>query len=366
MADPDRDLEMQRTEGIPSRIYGYYMCCRSVLIDIFSYLYNKVTAKRVDENKTLIDDLSQQVVKLQKEIELLKQKNNSLKDEASNYQVALSKMTSYRLADDDQNNSVYLTEDINKLYDKVSKFVTNLKKGVSIHESEVSELMKQYKCNTEVASENLDIRLVKEVLKRLVIETIINMVNAYFKFDKSDKFHLEKDIINPLSPLLNNFYKLSNERSGSSDIIKAIPTKVRQQIYMVLGNLAFSDVTCEDGILEHPFISNSKKQLINTMNQYRTINDVSKRREIENQASALIRDVISIFYFRRHIQEPIVDYMWIENNKPFDPLFMDGIWDDNDVSDSVVQFCSFPLFGSELGDLNKMQVYTRARVITQD
>ncbi|CAG8846862.1 14763_t:CDS:1, partial [Racocetra persica] len=69
--------------------------------------------------KVLTDDLSKQIVKLQ-EIELLKQKNNFLKDEASNYQVALSRTTSYRLADDDQNNSVYLTEDINKLYDKVS------------------------------------------------------------------------------------------------------------------------------------------------------------------------------------------------------------------------------------------------------
>ncbi|CAG8744806.1 28651_t:CDS:1, partial [Racocetra persica] len=154
--------------------------------------------------------------------------------------------------------------------------------------------------------------------------------------------------------------------SGSNDIMKAIPTKVRQQIYMVLGNLAFSDVTCEEGNLEHSFISNSNKQLINTINQYRTINDASKRREIEKQASALIRDVISIFYFRRHIQEPIVDYMWIENNKPFDPLFMDGIWDDSDVSNLVVQFCSFPLFGSELEDPEKMKVYTRARVIIQD
>ncbi|KAF0553311.1 hypothetical protein F8M41_020411 [Gigaspora margarita] len=368
MTDQIANLETQRTdESPPPRTARCYTYCRNVLIGILSclryrsvQLYRKVTAKHIDENKNLTDESNIQIVKLQEEIELLKQKNNSLRDEASNYQVLLSSMTSYRLADDDQNNSVYLTEDINKLYDRISKFVTNLKKGVNLHKNEVSVLMQKY----DITTKGLEIQLVKEVLKRLVIDTIINMADTYFKSDKSDNFQLEKDIINPLSSLLNNFHKLSNERSGSSDIIKAVPTKVRQQMYMVLGNLAFSNIIYEEEkILEHPFISNSKKELINTINQYRTINDDSKRKEIENQVSALIRDVISIFYFRRYIQEPIVEYTWIENNKPIDPLTMDGIWND-DIGDLVVKFCSFPLFGTELENLDKMKIYTRARVIT--
>ncbi|CAG8696789.1 16165_t:CDS:2, partial [Racocetra persica] len=85
------------------------------------------------------------------------------------------------------------------------------------------------------------------------------------------------------------------------------------------------------------------------------------------QASALVRDVISIFYFRRFAQEPIVDYAWVENDELIDSLTMIGTcaWDGDEMDELVVQFCSFPLFGIELEDQGKRKIYTPARVIAK-
>ncbi|CAG8737490.1 12099_t:CDS:1, partial [Gigaspora rosea] len=199
------------------------------------------------------------------------------------------------------------------------------------------------------------IQLAKEVLKRLVIDTIIDAYECH----KSNNSCLENEIINNLKQLLDKLSLLNG--SGNNDIMKSFLIKMRQRTNAFLGNLAFTD---EKG--EHLFITHCKTRLINTINQYRIITNESKKKEIESQASSLVRDVISIFYFRRYAQEPIVNYKWIENDKPIDPLTMEGTWDEDEIDNLVVQFCSFPLFGVELENHDKRQIYTQARIIAKE
>ncbi|KAF0553315.1 hypothetical protein F8M41_020414 [Gigaspora margarita] len=306
-----------------------------------------------NESKNVESRLKTGVDPQETELEHLRKDNKRLKDENASYQATMGIATSYRFADDDQNNSVHFNKDINDLNKNISKFVTNLKKDVKINSDNVSKLLQHYKYNKETQEEG--IQLAKEVLRRLVIDTIINIYESH----KSDNSCPENEIINNLKQLLDKLSLLNG--SGNNDIMKSFLIKMRQQTYAILGNLAFTD---EKG--EHLFITHCKARLIYTINQYRIITNESKKKEIESQASSLVRDVISIFYFRRFAQEPIVNYKWIENDKPIDPLTMAGTWDEDEIDNLVVQTCSFPLFGVELENHVKRQIYTPARVIAKE
>ncbi|CAG8745013.1 22216_t:CDS:1, partial [Dentiscutata erythropus] len=299
-----------------------------------------------------------ELIQLRKDYGELREKNRKLKAEAEKYQVIVGNATSYRFADDDQNNPVHFNDDIKNLNGRISKFITNLKNNVEIHSNKISELLRDYKCNKETIK---DMQLVKDVLRRLVIETVIN---EFDKFCKSENSCLETEIMNDLK-LLDKLNTLTSSRSGN-DIMKSTLIKIRQQIYAILGSLAFAN-TADEKEHDHPFINNCKTQLINKINQYRTITDESKRKETERQVSAIVRDVISIFYFRRYAQEPIVSYVWVKNDEPIDSLTMTGTWNkDDEIDNLVVQFCSFPLFGVELEDQDKRQIYTPACVIAKE
>ncbi|CAG8576062.1 13033_t:CDS:2 [Racocetra persica] len=284
---------------------------------------------------------------LRKENMELRQLNNKLKEENSDYQVTIDNATKYRFADDDQNNSFHLNKDINDLNNKISKFVTNLKEDIQIHSDNFSNLFRHYKCTQDTKKE--DTQLEKEILKRLVIDTIIQ---EFSEFLKSENSCFEKEIMRDLKLL---FDKSTDTNSGNNDIKKSVLTKIKQ-IYAILGSSGFTEP-------DHPFINHCKAQLIKIMNQYRTITNESKRMEIEDQASVLVRDVVSIFCFRRFAQEPIINYTWIKNDEPIDSLTMTGTctWNENEIDKLVVQICSFPLFGVNLEDQDKRQIYTQAR-----
>ncbi|CAG8678341.1 21501_t:CDS:1, partial [Gigaspora rosea] len=117
-----------------------------------------------NESKNVENKLKTGVDHQEAELDQLRKENKRLRDENANYQATMGIATSYRFADDDQNNSVNFNKDINDLNNSISKFVTNLKKDVKIHLDKVSELLQQYKCNKETQE---GIQLAKEVLKRL-------------------------------------------------------------------------------------------------------------------------------------------------------------------------------------------------------
>ncbi|CAG8540186.1 5771_t:CDS:2 [Racocetra persica] len=262
--------------------------------------------------------ISNEVIKDQEPLkEFSALRDHIFRIEDSNYQANASSQIT-----DDKSDFIQLHDDIDKLHNKIIEFVTDLKSDICIHSNKISELLQHYKCEAETS--NLQpTQLVKEVLKRLVIDTIIDTVNEYFESNEADDFYPGSNV---LGILLKNLCLLTVKKSDNdNNIIKEIPIKERQQIYLFLRNLVFD----EDGNHEHWFIHNSKQQLIDTINKYRIINDYSKRKEIEDYASSLIRDVINIFYFRRYTHERIINYMLIKNDEPIDPFSVNEIWDDN-------------------------------------
>ncbi|CAJ0872924.1 9798_t:CDS:2 [Entrophospora sp. SA101] len=302
------------------------------------------------QNKALfVKDLE----KSKRELEAI---NEKLRKEASSYQSALGDALNFRLSDEDNNNSVQLSADINSLQDKLERYVTTLKGSIQIDNNKIQELYGKYNLNNQNINDKI---LMKSVLQRHVLEKILEYIDNYLEIKDDDEPSIpnnqEKYIMNHTNELiflLDKFY--NNHFEQDNNVIKAIPTKIRQQVYGILGEFGFSE-TYENKIKQytHPFISSTALELNQFMAGYRYIKDDTKRKNVENMAENLIKDIIQIFKFRLLVQEPKCETRWFEKGIKINPQFMKGQWDDDCLDDYVVDICYFPLIGMELNDLSK-------------
>ncbi|PKY61334.1 hypothetical protein RhiirA4_486160, partial [Rhizophagus irregularis] len=86
----------------------------------------------------------------------------------------------------------------------------------------------------------------------------------------------------------------------------------------------------------------------------------------ENLAATIIREVVKIFWLRLKVQEPVIQYRWIQNNTLVDKTLMEvaNLDDKDEVVNSYVDLCFFPLIGRDI-DSNNRKIYTLAKVITK-
>ncbi|RIB25664.1 hypothetical protein C2G38_432817 [Gigaspora rosea] len=305
---------------------------------------------------------------LLKELEAKDKTIEELKNEASRHQSALGKATNFRLSDDDRNNSVQLREDITCLQKTIKDFCI-VKPGIEINETEAKKLLQQYGCTNFTDEENFK-SLLKAALQRFVLETILNLTQEYFQLTNNENENineklLETGIVFEVNSLITKMKHFANFREGDDDVTKALPVKLRQQIYAVLGNRGFSKVLSEDTIAEHPLINDIQQQLIQMMNRFRTINDPGKAIKLNDMIANIIRDVIRIFFFRLKVQEPEADPPhWFEHNDQVNPDLMEGTFDQDADCQDVVKICSFPLIGIDLGDEKKRKTLFPAIVQT--
>ncbi|RHZ81100.1 hypothetical protein Glove_123g102 [Diversispora epigaea] len=168
----------------------------------------------------------------------------SLRAEAAKYQSA----TTFRLGDHDYNNVVRL-----------------------IIDTEVKKLLKEYGCSIENPNRNL----IKGVLQRRIIEMIINKVENYFKTGEENEQSLETKLVSTTDKILEYMESFSTHRVGVYEITKAAPIKLRQLVYAVLGNRGFSKKNDES---EHQFITQLRYEVVKEINQYRTVEDIVKKK----------------------------------------------------------------------------------------
>jgi len=75
-------------------------------------------------------------------------------------------------------------------------------------------------------------------------------------------------------------------------------------------------------------------------------------------AGDIIRKVVTLFWFRLKVQEPIAESIWFKYSEKIDPSCMEGIWDDDDIDNIVVDICYFPLIANK----STRQIYTPAKI----
>ncbi|EXX70480.1 uncharacterized protein OCT59_009848 [Rhizophagus irregularis] len=323
---------------------------------------NEANPQKIHEQTEIIMSLQNQLSDKENNIRDLVQRNVKLKDEASKYQSALGESMNVHLSNDDQNHSVQLKKDILELQRNLETYVTSLKPKIDINLKEVGILIKQYSCEKEIIPENLDRPFIKGVLQRKVLHQIFEFLGNYKKY-REEEFSLESDIDSKARELLSLIKKFSETRVGTDEVSKVAAIKIRQQIYEILGNRGFSDIISSQGTHIHNFIYYSSQTLNEIMNQYRRINDVERKNEVEQLAPTLIRDVLKIFWFRLMVQEPVPDIKFFENNIKINPNLMTGRWEDDDLDEICVNLCYFPLIGRDLDSDSDYKVITHAKVL---
>ncbi|CAH1760053.1 890_t:CDS:1 [Entrophospora sp. SA101] len=342
-----------------------------------------------------------------KEIDYLKKANEKLKKEAIKYQSALGDATSFQLGSQDSNSAGQLSKDIRNLHKNLDKFC-GLKKGIEINESEVKELLKKFGCSITDKIRNSK-NVISGALERHVIEYIIEKTKNYLekndnddknddgKYNKKDaekhkenddkkcnKNNSEKDyktqqqslesleveIVETTEQLLKLTHSISINRAGTEEVSKATSTKLRQQIYGVLGNRGFSNIIVDKENKKHPLIAVLQKDILNLMNRYRTIKNPEKLSEIESIIDEIVRQVVSIFFFRLKVQEPVADWKFFENKTSINTIVMEAPWDENELEDLHVDICAFPIIGSNLCEADKvdenLKVIFPAQIITNN
>ncbi|CAI2164475.1 8384_t:CDS:2 [Funneliformis geosporum] len=308
----------------------------------------------------------------------LEKANEDLKKETTRYQSALGDATSFHLGSQDSNSAVQLSEDIRALHSNLEKFC-GLKRGVDLKEPEVKELLEKFGCSFTGKLRN-NKPLISGLLERLVIETVIEMANKYFDNQTNDidikkvednasqQQNLEMNIINVTEQLLKLTDSISTNRAGDETVSKATSTKIRQQIYAILGNRGFSNIISDKGDKEHPLIVNLRKAIIDLMNRYRTIKNKDKLTENEKLIDEIVRHVVRIFLFRLKVQVPIAGWKFFEKHTEINTIMMEASWDEVELEDLYVDACAFPIIGSNLCEAERvdenLKVIFPAQIIT--
>ncbi|RIA82057.1 hypothetical protein C1645_863597 [Glomus cerebriforme] len=352
----DNDNLLKEKQSLEQNLVNYY---ESKIKDLELKLHVQQTHGKTD----IITSLQNQLNDKENDIRDLKQRNINLKDEASKYQSALGDATNVRLGNDDRNHSVQLKQDILELQRTLESYVTNLKPNIDINVKEVNIIIKQYGCQNEIKPSNLNKPFVKAILQRKVLQQIFDFSKNYRKYHRGgNNFTLESEIDLKALELSDIIKKFSETRVGTDEVSKVAAIKIRQQIYEILGNRGFSDIiSCQD-TFTHNFISHYSKILNETTNQYRQINDVERKNEVEKLAPILIRDALRIFWFRLMVQEPIPEIKFFEHNDKINPDLMTGRWEDDELDESCVDLCYFPLIGRDLD--SDYKIITPAKILS--
>ncbi|CAG8506036.1 1374_t:CDS:2 [Ambispora gerdemannii] len=282
-------------------------------------------------------------------------------------------------------NSVQLVTNIANLRDTLNEF-TNLKLGneLRINQQAAFQLFNKYKCrrsieftklyhseidvfNSNISSAPLDNgldfrQILKFALQRLIIETILEKTQQYIELvvnsRPNNKIALEENLEANIIKISNDFIVHVNDfdkfRSGTDDLTKNLPVKIRQQTAAILGARAFNKES-------HPFITHLTKELFDLLNQHRTISNQQKLQEIHQMIPQLIRDVIRVLFFNLSAHEPSPKVKFFEAGVPLDLELMEGAFEPNESLNLEVEICAFPIIGTDLNNRDR-KLFKKAQV----
>ncbi|RGB33342.1 hypothetical protein C1646_704619 [Rhizophagus diaphanus] len=324
-----------------------------------------------------IEKLQQEIEVLQEnkksEVDKLQQEIDALRQEAAKHQAALGVIMNVGWRDDDSNNSMQLTKDIEKLQKDLADFTRVKRGGIKINNDAVRTLFQNLKCKTLVENKTNAKLVLSAALQRKLINHTLNHMDDYFKRtsnDLPDKVDLITDdkleaaIFSKTNQLIELTERFTKVNTGTDAHTKILPIKIRQHIYAALGERGFVDSN-------HPLIKKLVEENLNGMNKHRTIDDDEKNKKINSEAAIIIRQILHYFYFRLQTQEPKPSIKFYESGEEFDHSVMESVGqikndEEEDNEELEVEICSFPAIALlENLDEEKRRVFTKAQVIVR-
>ncbi|CAG8628004.1 14982_t:CDS:2 [Rhizophagus irregularis] len=336
---------------------------------------NRNSSYKLDSIK--VEKLQQEIEALQEnkksEVDKLQQEIDALRQEAAKHQAALGVIMNVGWRDDDSNNSMQLTKDIEKLQKDLADFTRVKRGGIKINNDAVRTLFQSLKCKTLVENKTNAKLVLSAALQRKLINHTLNHMDDYFnrttndlpnKVDLITDDKLEAAIFSKTNQLIELTERFTKVNTGTDAHTKMLPIKIRQHIYAALGERGFVDSN-------HPLIKKLVDENLNGMNKHRTIDDEEKNKKINSEAAIIIRQILHYFYFRLQTQEPKPSIKFYESGEEFDHSVMESVGqikndEEEDNEELEVEICSFPAIALlENLDEEKRRVFTKAQVIVR-
>ncbi|KAG9291242.1 hypothetical protein G9A89_021744 [Geosiphon pyriformis] len=317
-------------------------------------IFNK--SNFVQESKQS-ENISESSIKARSEIENLQKKVHSLDLKSKE---ASSNATPISWKDDDPNNTVQLTKDIENLQNLVRDFTKVRGSNFKLNSKNCQKLLQAFNCEAQISSFKGK-TAVSFALQGLTIMTIQDAIQKYYAqnqniqstFDNSG--NLEVSISSTVDSLIGLMEKYSSTLIINDEFAKMAPIKVRQQVYAVLGSHAFSDQN-------QPFFKKLTRIILEKIENYREILSEEYKAEFPSQAAEVIRQVICIFLYRINTQEQIPQIKFFGAGTPLDSGLMEGSWD---YENGVVDICGFPAIGIYLDNPTKRRIICKAIVLAK-
>ncbi|PKC15669.1 hypothetical protein RhiirA5_394867 [Rhizophagus irregularis] len=336
---------------------------------------NRNSSYKLDSIK--VEKLQQEIEALQEnkksEVDKLQQEIDALRQEAAKHQAALGVIMNVGWRDDDSNNSMQLTKDIEKLQKDLADFTRVKRGGIKINNDAVRTLFQDFKCKTLVENKTNAKLVLSAALQRKLINHTLNHMDDYFnrttndlpnKVDLITDDKLEAAIFSKTNQLIELTERFTKVNTGTDAHTKMLPIKIRQHIYAALGERGFVDSN-------HPLIKKLVDENLNGMNKHRTIDDEEKNKKINSEAAIIVRQILHYFYFRLQTQEPNPSIKFYESGEEFDHSVMESVGqikndEEEDNEELEVEICSFPAIALlENLDEEKRRVFTKAQVIVR-
>ncbi|CAG8542910.1 6196_t:CDS:2 [Funneliformis caledonium] len=316
--------------------------------------YDEIQGKFETEKKRL----QQRAQDSEVEVSNLKKQLVESKAEASMYQSALGKATNVRWGDEDSNNLVQLTKVITEIVNSLTEVTTVKGRDITIDDDAANELFQKYNCSTRISVKTHAVfaNIKKDSPKRSSSLIVPKSYPQPVVIDQNN--NLEAEIYLSMTQLVGLVNHLAEARTGTDDITKITPIKIRQQIYAVLGTRGF----CKNN---HPFIDQLTTKILDTLSRYRQIKNEERLADLKEHTIKLIREIVHL-YFRLNAQEPVPDFKdFFEAGTPVQNNVMDGAWDDDLIDNLEVEICSFPLISVKSSKDQSKRVLCKAQVVTR-
>ncbi len=299
-----------------------------------------------------------------KSADSLREQNTTLAKENSQLQAALGNMTNTHLNDQDPNNATKLISDIEELQHLLSDFTIVQGYEYEINEEKAIELFSSMRVQLDFSNPKAQL-ILGGCLQQCILQQILAEADSYFKkyndvneIRNSDET-IEIDILCTTKRLIESVNHLNEKRPGKDNITQITPTKVRQQMYAVLGCRGFSND-------DHPLIVDIAEKIRLAMSEYRQIVDEDILNETDDQSIQITREVINMFCFRLKTQQVVPIYHFFKSGDEIDARLMEGSWCSEDAKKLEVEVCYFPCIEIRDDDgPSNQRIFTKAQVYTR-
>ncbi|CAG8568442.1 10907_t:CDS:1 [Acaulospora colombiana] len=288
------------------------------------------------ENETYTDLLKRQDREINKLRQKCKEYEETIKTSKSSRRSDDCSIEVHNTSKNKEGNSSFKC-DIKKLQKTLQNFTSITNTNTEVSQEQANSLLELYQLDTIRSDPKISKKRLSCALEAQIVKRLIEQLDGYFSINDStdnagdyDEDNLELDIVFTTDKLTTLMTKFVQRRSNCDELAKQIPKRIKKVVYEMMSKHAFSlnSKTFDDSKVRsfdntnHPFIASLVQQLVNFMDQYRTIRHSEGSINVQSEAEKLIREFISVMWFRTKTLDPAPQMHYYPKGSGVDAMYM--------------------------------------------